>query len=545
MAKRILLFLSETCLHVWAEDGKRLAETGQFKPGEEGEAGFRQLVEANPDAFYSLLTDLVEEDFKVENIPHVSSRDQKKLISRKLEQLYRATPYRASIHQGREKEGRREDRMLFAALANPTSVDGWLNILTEKEARLVGVYSVALLLTHRARKLVPGVSSFLLVTLQSDGGLRQTYLANGALRFSRLTTFSDPAPAALATAIASESVRARQFLASTRSIGRDEKMQVVMLTGHHELAALREGCHDTELIGYDFLVLPDIASRVGASVSAECNRVDELLLKVIQTTAIPNQYAPAERRKFYRTWQLRTGLDRGAAATLLLGLAVSAYLASHALSIQHTISGLNTQINAAEAEYQKYALTAAPGEVTPEAMKNAVLAHRELVINWPSMTSDTDNLARVMDDFSNVQLDSLTWGVRDTPEGPADNSGAAVTPPPAPAPNPNAPPDDGSKKNYVVMTLRARIQPFANDWRGSLALVERFSAALKTRPEIIVTPVLLPIDPAPEHGLKLDSKEQGKANGVPFALRVAYPLVTPDEAAAAAATPAAAGAPKP
>jgi len=62
MAKRILLFLSETCLHVWAEDGKRLTETGQFKPGEEGEVHVTtttpegEPVSAQVDSFPSGVT---------------------------------------------------------------------------------------------------------------------------------------------------------------------------------------------------------------------------------------------------------------------------------------------------------------------------------------------------------------------------------------------------------------------------------------------------------------------------------------------------------
>lgn len=538
MTQRLMLFLTETRLHVWRSEGDQLAVAGEFPTDGGGEEGFRELVAAHPDAFYYLLTDLVEEDFKPDSIPHVNIRDHGKMVARKLEQVFRGTPYRTSQRQGRETEGRRNDRVLLSALSNAALLDKWLDILSAAEARLFGVYSVALLLAELSRKLLPATGSFLIVTQQHGGSLRQTYMSGGGLRFSRLASFGDASAEELAAAIATESQRARQFLASTRGIGRDEALQVIVLAAPADLPVLTASCPDGPLVQFRFEALPEVAARIGVQVEvADKGLVDVVLLKALLKQRVPNQYAPPDRRRYYQIWQRRWMLELGAAALLLAGLATAATFSSQSLSLQEAIGERDGRTAAAEAVYRENALVAAEGQATPEAMKNAVLAHRELVEDWPSLTRDTDHLSRVLEQFPAIQIDELEWGVRENADWQGDSPTGGSPPPGTEAP----PATTGgvAPARFAVMIVKARIQTLGREWREALAMIDAFSAALKYRPDITIKSLALPIDLRPEGNLKLDSKEALPAGGAPFTVRMVLPLAPTAQTPPAEAAPGA------
>ncbi|MGB8856864.1 MAG: hypothetical protein WCC58_09375, partial [Burkholderiales bacterium] len=88
-----------------------------------------------------LLTDLIEEDFRSDTIPHVKPRDRAQLLERKLGQAYRYTPYRHATLQGRESDGRRDDRVLYTAITNPDLLKPWIDLLTAHKIPLMGIYS--------------------------------------------------------------------------------------------------------------------------------------------------------------------------------------------------------------------------------------------------------------------------------------------------------------------------------------------------------------------------------------------------------------------
>lgn len=521
MANKLLLFLTETRLHAWRTHGRELQDVGSFSLDDAGRDAFRQLVQRYRDDFYYLLTDLVEEEFKLDLVPHVNKRDQSKLIARKLEQLYRGTPYRAFMPQGRDSEGRRQDRVLFAAQANPGLLDGWIGLLTEGQARLAGIYSVALLLGQLAPKLLPQASNYLLVTRQADDGLRQTYITPTGLRFSRLTSTHAGNLAQQAETIVTESVRARQFLASTRGIGREEQMQVLVVTTEHDRPALEARCPATDLVAYRFVALSDAAARLGIALSDATDLSEQLLLRVLAAKAPANQYAPTEQRKYYRTWQTRLGLDIAAISAVVGGTVAASYLLWQGFALQQQTNLAAAKIAVAEATYQANALTAAQGEVTPEAMKNAVLAHREIVQGWPTINGDLDRLSLALDAFPTIQLEKINWGVRDRPDWGVDSVAAA----PAAAPMPDG--SMGEAKRYVVLIVSGRIADFSNQWGNSLTLVDALAAKLKARPDYIVTPLLRPFEPGSSQALKLDSAAEIKPENGAFTLRIAYPVGAP------------------
>src|SRR5437763_1058473 len=90
-----------------------------------------------------IFTDLAEEDIRMDAIPHVGRRDREAILGRKVAQIFRSTPYRHAEVQGRESEGRRDDRVMYTAITNGEVLRPWLEIIERLHVPLAGIHSMA------------------------------------------------------------------------------------------------------------------------------------------------------------------------------------------------------------------------------------------------------------------------------------------------------------------------------------------------------------------------------------------------------------------
>ena len=162
-----------------------------FEAGEEGRQGFRRYLAETPGIPFHLLVDAPDEEYRRDTVPHVSRRDRQALLKRKAARLFKDTGYRFFRVTGRETTGRRDDRVLLSALANPGIVRQWVAILDEARTPLAGICSLPLFSGQLLKGIAGGDEGCrLLVSMQSVSGLRQTCFDNGDLRFSRLVQTS-------------------------------------------------------------------------------------------------------------------------------------------------------------------------------------------------------------------------------------------------------------------------------------------------------------------------------------------------------------------
>ncbi|HEY6722296.1 MAG TPA: hypothetical protein VI363_11730 [Burkholderiales bacterium] len=142
--KRLLYFTSQRATAYLWETGE-LQKEGVFGMNEKGVAEFSRYVAGAPRSLFYVLADVVEEDFFQENIPYVRGSDRRTLLARKLAQRYRDTSLAVTISLGSENHaGRREERILYTSFTNTQQFQPWLAALRSNNARVVGVFSVAL-----------------------------------------------------------------------------------------------------------------------------------------------------------------------------------------------------------------------------------------------------------------------------------------------------------------------------------------------------------------------------------------------------------------
>ncbi|MGQ5522817.1 hypothetical protein ACUHMQ_06090 [Chitinimonas sp. PSY-7] len=521
------LFLSDTNLSIWQTQSGLIQQEASFRANEEGVAAFTEFAAKATKAHWYILFDLQEEDCRVETVPHVNPRDRRKLVARRLAQLYRASQYHSTAHQGREEEGRRDDRIMFTAASNPAPLDMWLNVLVQQEAYIVGIYSVSLLTAQHAHRITGLPPRVLVVSRQNTSGLRQTYLANGAMRFSRLMVLEDDTVKGQANQLAAESARARQFLASLRAIERTDVLHIVMLCSESEVEQFRALCPDSELIHYTFLPMRNLAEALHVKYTEDLRFAEPIWLAYLARKSPANQYAPFVQRKPYVAWQIGRALYVFAVLILIGGLFASHtyWEASRRLDEESNIFAQRQK--KAELVYNQNVPPQQNGSFTPSGMKNVVQAYRQLVEKWPSLSKTLVEVSQVFNNYAMYELDQIDWEVSTNPISRASQTEAP--PLAAPEPEPGAPAMDAPR--YLIMEFRGHLLTYEDQYRQALdlgdAMVQSFAIQTGDKAEIIQ----LPLDTKSESKIDFNSETGADVQGAPLALRIVrqVPVTPPAE----------------
>ena len=324
MAHKLLLYYTAQNVTAYRWKSGELSPEQIFASSDEGVAAFGAYVSENPKALYYLLVDLVEEDFSQETIPAVRGKDRRSLLERKIAQRYRDTSLALALSLGVSSTGgRREEKMLFASFTNTQPFQPWLSVMRSREARLVGVYSVPLIAPLAAKRIGFKSSSFLMVSV-SQAGLRQSYVENGQIRFSRLGRVDQNDPRALAESCAQESSRIQQYLSNLRILSRDAgALEVVMLAPAQFKSHYEAACRNTANLQFHVFDLAEISKAAGLKTAPENAGAEALFLHVLAAAQPADQFAGDDMRRFYHLWRARLVLLGAGAAACAICLMLS------------------------------------------------------------------------------------------------------------------------------------------------------------------------------------------------------------------------------
>lgn len=513
--RKQLYYLADHGLVAYLLEKGRLAQTGRFDCTHEGRLAFAHYLDSVSEVPAWLLVDVVEEDFQRDTVPHVAGRARTALIERRLLQLYRDTPYRHAAPQGRERDGRKDDRLLFSALTKPDHLTPWLETLQQRAVPLAGIYSVALLGELFARKTRLPAERCLLITRQS-AGLRQSYLEEGHLRFSRLTPLSDSDPQAVAATVLREAEKTRQFLASTRQLPRDQSVVAVVVTDAASADVLRASAMDHLSMSYHVQGVDDVADllRQASSGAGEC---DALFLRLLGAAAPRPHYSFAPPMRLYRLWHARRAMY-AASAVLAIAAGVSgvsnlfaAYDANQAAQLAEN------ETRVAQAQ-NRSALNTRPVTVRePAEMKAAVEIHRMVATQGPRLDPMMLAVSSALESAPAVRLAQMGWEVRI--EDPATAT-VGATPPPGvelpPAGNLIGVPG----RPYELLYLEGEVDVAPEEMRAALDSVNAFVHALRSRRGLRVDLVRTPMDLSTATHLRGRAGDDGTPVPPSFAVRV-------------------------
>ncbi len=502
MAEPALLFLTAERLTAYRWHAGRVSLEGVFAADEAGRRAFAayaaEVAQRRRTAW--MLADLVEEDFRLETVPHLIGPERSALLARKLEQFYRSTPFRHAEIRERMREGRRDDRVLFSALTNPGWVAPWIELLVHYEIPLRGLYSVPLLSRHIAR-LISG-EDLLLITWERDAGVRQTYFKNGHLSFSRLSPLAagpqadaapQPAGSAQFTAtVMHEAARTVQYLQSLSLLPSGRPMHVAIVCSREDREALAARLQDSPRVRYAYLDIGELAARLGYRDPLADSDATGLLLHTLVKSRPPNQYAATEHTHYHALGEVRRLAQAGILAAGL-GLFLWAGLdVWQGMNFSHRAEELARNLQSLEREHQAIRATFPPTPWPASEMRQAVLATRALAQSSPSPVEVLSGIGQALEAFPGLRLTQLSWQITTRPDSLEKGIPAR---PPVPAP-----PAGSGSTLYRVVLLQGEVHPFRHNYREALEQVEAFAAEL-TRRGFSVERVELPLDLRPQASL--------------------------------------------
>ena len=490
--KRLLYLTShELVAYLWKRG--ELVEEATFKPGDEGAAAFSEYVSRASDSLFHIVADLVEEDFFQENIPYLRGGDRRALLVRKLAQRYRDTSLAMALSLGTEMTGRREERILYASFSNTQQFQPWLGSLRAIQARIAGVYSIAMLAPLLCRGLGVKSRQYMIVSLQ-EAGLRQTYVDNGKARFSRLSKVDRDDPNALADACAAESARFHQYLLNSRILSRDSTTLDVVVLVPGESRTLYEGaCVSNAQLRYRLVDLNFARRSVGLKSAPSRALAEGLYLHVAARARFLAQFADDALRRFYDLWRTQVALVLSGAAVFALCLMVSGTKVIQADYVDRAVQSERIAESTASEQYARMQANFPKTPVPAEVLKLTVRNFQTLMRQDAHVRDMLAEISRALASAPQIEVERIEWDI-----APLKQPGARDAAPAAQVPGGGEP-----RVQLVEIGGRLLVQQ-ASDYRNISMVVNQFVDALRSRPGVEIVSTKLPFDLAAEKSISGD-----------------------------------------
>lgn len=475
MRNCLLLLLSTNHLHVQHMVAGEITAQREFADTTNDRADFSDFL-TNIDCPAYLLTDLIEEDFRLETIPHLSGKSHRALLQRKFDQFYRGTPFQQATLLQRQKSGRRDSEMLFSALTNPGLVTPWVDILLAQKIPLVGIYSVPqisapLVQDHPSNHL-------LLITWNKFSGLRQTYFSSHRLQISRLTPISKGLH--FQDTVAEELGRTYQYLKSLSMLPAGRILDVRIVGHNRDLIELQARLPKSADMRYDFVDLSVLARQLHIATQDQDSDASQIFLRQLSAHQPKSQYGNAEHTRYFSLWQLRRGLLWTSSALVIASL----LWALQATFLQDrpghlAVDALKRQTLGIQSETRHILQSLPKANVSATDIKAVVTTLHTLQQRSVPPQQFLVPLSHVMDKYANIQLDELAWQTSAT-EPVAANTSAEFS--------------------AQVITFKGHLDDFSSNYRLALDYLDHFQHALEEQ-GYQVSVSTRPLDVSPQGNL--------------------------------------------
>ncbi len=511
--KRLLFFPGHRILaYEWERGAFRRTEA--FEPDEAGRAAFRAWLEEAPGTPVQLLLDVIEEEFHTDRIPHVIGRDRRELYRRTAERHFRSTEFRYIIDQGRESEGRRDDRVLVAGLTNPELLKTWLSVIDDTRVPLKGVHSLPLV----GEALLPAIGAAkaaraLVISQQIPSTLRQSYHERGQLRFSRLAPGRYSDAEGFAAFVQRELDQTLHFLETQRFRRQGAPIDVYILVNNDAWHALRDRLSSSDTVTCHLVPLDRVAKRVGLRTPHTGAFADAIFGHLLLRQRRPaNHYGLTRLRRHFFAQRARVALNALAAVLVLAALAIGTGVYLRGQVYEESIAEAGARAAEFERRYQQRLQQLAAFDYRAQDVKNAVdlfsELRRERVVH-PGQALGT--LGDVLDEQPNILVDDLAWRQTDDPALSPEGGGNL----------PLGGSDTGLVRTllqedaarYQYLLVKGTVVGFNGEYRRAVDLFDGFVNALRAHPEIgrvevVEAPFALESDTAFSGDSGLDAREQ-------------------------------------
>jgi hypothetical protein len=446
-----------------------------------------RLLQQYPTAALYLIADAVEEDYRLEHLPHTSGAARRELIERKLNQYYRGLDYRSVQFLQRDQALRKDDQFLFIALNNADFLHGWVTAIHAAGAQLVGVYLLPML-SQIVLQQLKLTAPYILLCEKLSSGLRQTYCHHGRTYMSRLVPNMPSTADQLTDFYAQETEKTRRYLISQRYISADTPLQLVLLSADD--AALSTVEHLGHQSGFScrHAQLSPLLKAMDLSAPL-IERMPELVhMQLLASGHVVANLAPVRLTKPYLFSRVARTLKIATLATAFTGLCVAAWFFTQGW--QHK-TALALAQQATQFEQQRYAAVAKNFPLTTISIEElqAVLALDKTIAAYPKSPQRLMHVvSSALDASAEIKLDRLRWLL--SPDINVRDEDPLITV--AFSANPAAATTSAAEAATLLELgfVTAQILTFSGDYRSALNSVNRFVQHLRANHNVASVEIL-------------------------------------------------------
>lgn len=525
MARQIFI-LSSNSLTAWQYDDRTLTHMGCFVAAEAGLAAFDTYLQQLGSMPTLVLTDMVEEDFRIDSVAHTHGGDRTALLERHLARVYRGTDYRHAQLLGRDPHNRRKDEVLFSGLLNTEFADMWLDAMRHHKVPVAGICSLPLLSGELLKRLGCKYKDVLLVTQNATSGLRQSFFAGGKLRFSRLTPVPDDVVDDYAAFVHAEIGKTKRYLSNLHLLGRDVVLDVCMLSGGARLDHLERMRETEALTHYELISVGDVAGKLGYRGPLDEYRCDSLFAFLPARSHVRNHYAKASQRFHYQMFRARQALAALSVAAVVAGMLWSGTQIVDALLYRQETERTARLLDEAVQRYAELQARLPHTDVEPQDMRLAVASAVDLGQQRRDPHALLAQLGQALQTQPGLHVEQIEWfvsGDRNALAAEIDREDdAALTQEYDEDGNPlDTGSENESASGYQIGILHGHIAPFEGDYGRAHARIEALLDTLRGNHGVLVAEALaLPLNTASSGRVLGGVGDAERKAEAPFSLRL-------------------------
>jgi len=496
MAAKLLLCVSndQATVAVWRRRG--MASCERFENNEEGWAAFARFLRGIHGLPVHIIVDTVEEDFRFETLPHIRGRDRAEMVSRKLKQLYRATPYYSYELQERESGKRRDDRYLFSALTNPDLLIPWLRAIEAASLPVSGIYPLALVSAYLIERLKLKHPNLLIIS-KNSAGLRQTFFKNLKFRISRLTPLRGTTEVA-DQHYADEISNTRMYLDALNVTHVDDTLEIIILDQDGSLsglpAAIMRGRPNMQC---QYLDINAIHARFGIPVASMEASTDTLHLFLLGEQAPLLNLAPTYLTRTYQRFAAGRWVYAASGAVLAGAAIWSGVNVFQAMGIDGETLVTQRQTQDYQAKYQQVTAQFPDAPASADNLRHTVEIAEQIRSGLRSPEAMFSIVSRALDASPDIQVQRLEWHYGDLPQKKSEANAVTAT---------------EASLGTLLQTgiVQGEVTRFSGDYRAAMDSINSFLQLIASENAVAEVKVLkLPLDVSSKSGLN------GSTMGVP------------------------------
>lgn len=508
MKKRILYLTDyELVAYQAAKKNEVLQEVGRFQNNEADIAAFTQYLQLNFEVPLFILVDSVHEEYRHITLPHVVGKDRQDLLTHRKKRFFEHTPYSHAAVQGREKQGRGDDKVLFSAITNPDLFKPWIDLINQTKAPLAGIYSMPLLseflLSH-----FESTAYTLLVThtpqinIHSAQGLRQNFFIDQKLQLSRLVALSDTDLSDNYTeAVIKQIIITQRYLGSIRILPPSVELSVVLLAQPAYIEVLQAYLQQHTVPEINIKLVSCAHFMKDSQQLKELGCLHHLAGYYLLQNTPQNHYAKSTDTRYFTYHRLRLTMYSLSVILLLGSMGYASLKLFEAWHIYKQTQRIEKQIAIQQQHIDSLRKLQPDLPADIEVIRTVVNYGRILTEQHLSPHTILVHVSHILTQNRLVALDKLNWGVADVEHGLLSKNKRLL---------------ESNEKPYLLEGLRiqASIESDSGDYRRAILIYKRFLQDLKQTQQFSeIIEVQPPFDSA-----ALSSSKETRAKKVMFIL---------------------------